>query len=184
MCSYPSPPFHLASMVRNVSAEVSAGYLCLYYQVPDLSLLSWHSELQIWWQSWASPQSSVARRGGKKSESEGKEYCLFQFSLAFPSHSNLMQSGFSLHLITWSLTPVSHNHHVPFSVIASHFPASSNRAASLHLCRFFCTAFLFLHQCQRWLEMQEKKQQRWCFKLVLRSYLLRPNNSVPSEHSC
>lgn len=129
------------------------------------------------------PTEFSSKERGKKSESEGKEYCLFQFSLAFPSHSNLMQSGFSLHLITWSLTPVSHNHHVPFSVIASHFPASSNRAASLHLCRFFCTAFLFLRQCQRWLEMQERKQQRWCFKLVLSSYLLRPNNSVPSEHS-
>lgn len=48
MCS--SPPFLLSSIVRkvrNVSTEVSTGYLCLHHQVLDLSLLTWHCELQI-----------------------------------------------------------------------------------------------------------------------------------------
>lgn len=36
----------------------------------------------------------------REGEKKKKEYGLFQFSLAVPSHSNLMQSGFSLLLIT------------------------------------------------------------------------------------
>lgn len=35
------------STVRNVSIEVSPDYLRSYHEVLDLSLLSWHSELQI-----------------------------------------------------------------------------------------------------------------------------------------
>lgn len=79
----------------------------------------------------------------KKWVKEGRTVCSNSLSLAFPSHSNLSQSGYSLHLITRSLTPVSHNHQVPFSVIASHFPASSNCNASLHLSSFllYCIPF-------------------------------------------
>lgn len=43
---------------------------------------------------------------------------MFHLSPAFLSHSNLLQSGISLHLITSTFTSISYNPQVPYFVIA------------------------------------------------------------------
>lgn len=125
MC-YPSPPFPPSSIVRErlfVLTPSGAGSVSTHLAQRNIDLMAVVGEPK----EFSSKKKRMSKRG-----------VLFVplLSLAFPRRSNLLQSGFSLHLITWSLTPVSYNHQVPFSVTASHFPASSNCDASLHVSRF------------------------------------------------
>lgn len=131
---------------RREECEVCTHYLWLWYEVLHLS-----SSLNYRFDQ--GPMTSELHL--KKSWAKGSSTVCSHSPILSPrsKFSNLFQSHSSLHLITWSLTPVSHNHQVSFSVIASHFPASSNCNASPSSEELSAASHsFFLQQHQSWLE--------------------------------
>lgn len=144
-----SPPFRFCSILREGKNVKCAHIICDYGMRCCIYLSS-----SLNYRFDQGPMTSPPHL--KKSWENGRSSTVCSHSPVLSPRSkfsNLFQSRSSLHLITWSLTPVSHNHQVSFSVIASHFPASSNCNASPS-CEELSAAShsFFLQQHQSWLE--------------------------------